>query len=65
MIKRRLDVLKIIVSYWGYLVHKELTNIESDDAPHKSPKETEVAIEVFAKSTNFNPADDATVRVHI
>ncbi|MGJ8679909.1 hypothetical protein [Paraglaciecola sp.] len=49
----------------AYLVEKELQAIEDTSSPTKPPKEVEIAIDVFNKSTDFNSADDSTVRVHI
>jgi hypothetical protein len=60
-IKRSKNYRKLL----EYLVNREISAIE-EGAPHsKNPKETEIAIDVFGKDTDFNPADDSTVRVHI
>lgn len=47
-----------------YLIEKECSS-QTIEASCNAPKETEIAIDVFSKDTDFNPGDDATVRVHI
>jgi hypothetical protein len=49
----------------AYLVEKEIQALEDTSSPTTPPKEVEIAIDVFNKSTDFNSADDSTVRVHI
>ncbi|MDU0355303.1 hypothetical protein RS130_16560 [Paraglaciecola aquimarina] len=48
-----------------YLLERELPVIEGNTADYHAPKEIEIAIDVFGKGENFNPAEDSTVRVNI
>ncbi|AWB65661.1 hypothetical protein C2869_04060 [Saccharobesus litoralis] len=48
-----------------YLVDKQLSKNDRKSQVEHNPKETEIAIEVFGKTTEFNTAEDSSVRVHI
>lgn len=48
-----------------YLLNRELGDVESESAEYKVPKEIEIAVDVFGKNVDFNPADDSTVRVNV
>lgn len=48
-----------------YLIQKEIKVINSGEISPHSPKEIEIAIEVFDKTVDFNPSEDSSVRVHI
>ncbi|AWB65658.1 hypothetical protein C2869_04045 [Saccharobesus litoralis] len=48
-----------------YLVNKEIERIDQESESVVPPKELEIAIDVFAKTADFNVAEDASVRVHI
>jgi hypothetical protein len=49
----------------GYLANRGFSADDEQSAAHKTPKEIEIAIDVFGKNVEFNPAEDSTVRVHI
>ncbi|WP_158968826.1 hypothetical protein [Paraglaciecola sp. L3A3] len=48
-----------------YLLNRELPVIEGNSTDYNAPKEIEIAVDVFGKSEDFNPAEDSTVRVNI
>ncbi|MCF2950386.1 helix-turn-helix domain-containing protein [Paraglaciecola aquimarina] len=48
-----------------YLLNRELESKDDGHSESYIPKEIEIAIDVFGKSSDFNPTDDSTVRVNI
>ncbi|AWB65674.1 helix-turn-helix domain-containing protein [Saccharobesus litoralis] len=48
----------------NYLVNHYI-KLNEQGSEYKSPKEVELAIEVFGRASDFNPAEDAFVRVYI
>lgn len=48
-----------------YLIFREIDVIEGKLNAQQTPKEIEIAIAVFGKDVDFNPAEDSIVRVNI
>ena len=60
-IGRSLNLIKLL----EYLLIKEAEKISIDSNNVQTPKEMEIAIDVFGKDVQFNSSEDSSVRVHI